>query len=113
MSNRIQFGFKKIVGVVTVATTVLSLSGIAAVAPAFAAVPADYGLTEGDTIRANTSAGDPDIYIVNEQGYKRLFVNPAIFTLYGHLGWDKVKEVSAAARDGFPTSGLFRNCESG
>jgi hypothetical protein len=96
----------------TITATALSLGGFAVLAPvtALAAAPADYGLREGDVIRAD---GDPDVYIVNEQGYKRLFVNPAIFNLYGHLGFDKVKVVSAAARDAFPTSGLFRNCESG
>ena len=60
--------FKKVVGVVTIATTVVSLTGLTAVAPALGAVPADYGLTEGDTIRANTAANDPDIYIVNDWG---------------------------------------------
>ena len=94
------------------ASTVLGLAGFAALTPvtALAVAPADFGLTEGDVIRA---VGDIDVYIVNEMGYKRLFVNPAIFNLYGHLGFDKVKEVSVAARDAFPTSGLFRNCESG
>ena len=88
------------------------LGSFAALAPvtALAVTPADYGLKEDDVIRAT---GDLDIYIVNEQGYKRLFVNPAIFNLYGHLGWSKVKAVSVATRDAFVTSGLFRNCESG
>jgi len=95
-------------------STVLSISGFAALAPAVAqaVAPADYGLHEGDTISANAAAGDPDIYIVNDWGYKRLFVNPAIFNLYGQLGWNKVKQVSAATRDAFVTSGLFRNCET-
>ena len=90
--------------------TLLTLSGTAYLAPltAVAAVPSDYGLTEGNTISA-TGSSDPDVYIVNEQGYKRLFLNPAIFNLYGHLGgFASVKSVSAAARDAFPTSGLFR-----
>jgi hypothetical protein len=89
----------------TMATTILSLSGVA-----FAVAPADYGLTEGNVIRAT---GDPDIYIVNEHGYKRLFTSPAIFNVYGHIGWASVKEVSEATRNAFGTSGLFRNCESG
>lgn len=72
---------------------------------ASAATPSQFGLTEGDVIRAS---GDPDIYIVNDAGYKRLFVNPAIFNLYGHLGWAKVKEVAPSTRDAFVTSGLFR-----
>lgn len=73
---------------------------------------AQYNLREGDTISAKGSA-DPDIYIVNEWGYKRLFLNPIIFNFYGHLGgFSKVKSVSPAARNAFPTSGLFRNCET-
>ncbi len=74
-----------------------------------AAKPSDFGLKEGDVISAT---GDPDVYIVNDFGYKRLFVNPQIFNLYGHLGWDKIKKVSPAIRDAFITSGLFRNCEA-
>lgn len=71
--------------------------------------PSDFGLKEGDVISATD---DPDVYIINENGFKRLFVNPEIFNLYGHLGWDKIKKVSPETRDVFITSGLFRNCES-
>ena len=74
-----------------------------------AAKPSDFGLKEGDVISAT---GDPDVYIVNENGFKRLFVNPEIFNIYGHLGWDKIKKVSIETRDAFITSGLFRNCEA-
>lgn len=74
--------------------------------------PSDYGLHEGDIIGAQSS-GDPDIFIVNDLGYKRLFVSPQIFALYGHLRYDGIRPVSSAIRDAFPTSGLFRNCETG
>ena len=99
----------RVFAVITAVTTVLSLSGVVYLAPvAYGATPADYGLTEGDTISA-AGSDDPDVYIVNEQGYKRLFLNPEIFNLYGHLGgFAAVKNVSAATRDAFPTSGLFR-----
>jgi len=71
-----------------------------------------YNLREGDVIGARSS-GDPDVYIVNEYGYKRLFLNPEIFYFYGHLGgFAGVKDVSPETRDSFPTSGLFRNCET-
>jgi DNA-binding beta-propeller fold protein YncE len=70
---------------------------------------AQFDLREGDVIRA---AGDIDVYIVNNAGYKRLFVNPTIFELYGHLGWGRIKTVSPAGRDAFRTSGLFRNCQT-
>lgn len=113
MSNTIKGVLKQSLATLTMASTVLSLVGFAAMPIAAQAVaPADYGLREGDTISASGSS-DPDIYIVNDWGYKRLFVNPAIFTLYGHLSWAGVKSVSPATRDAFGTSGLFRNCETG
>src|SRR3989344_4921820 len=99
---------------VTSVATVLSLSGVAYLAPvaALAVAPADYGLKEGDVVSA-AGSDDPDVYIVNEMGYKRLFLNPAIFNFYGHLGgFGAVKNVSPATRDAFGTSGLFRNCET-
>jgi len=75
------------------------------------AKPSDFGLKEGDMISASDSS-DPDIYIINEQGYKRLFLNPVIFNYYGHLGgFPKVKKVTPQIRDAFSTSALFRNCE--
>jgi hypothetical protein len=104
---------KKSLAVLTVTATVLSLSGFALVLNATAAAPGDYGLKEGDVVSA-TGSSDPDVYIVNEHGFKRLFLNPVIFGFYGHLGgFSKVKTVSASTRDAFVTSGLFRNCESG
>ena len=103
----------KTASVLTGVATILSLSGILAFAPVAGAVaPSNFGLTEGNTISAAGSE-DPDVYIINDAGYKRLFLNPVIFSFYGHLGgFANVKSVSAAARDAFPTSGLFRNCET-
>lgn len=73
--------------------------------------PSVHGLKEGDTISASGSS-DPDIYIVNEHGFKRLFLNPVIFNFYGHLGgFNKVKRATIITRDAFEVSGLFRNCE--
>ena len=104
---------KKVVALLTTVATVLSLVGVAALpSVANAAKPSDYGLTEGNTISA-AGSDDPDIYIVNEQGYKRIFLNPVIFGFYGHLGgFPAVKTVTPTVRDAFPTSGLFRNCET-
>lgn len=69
-------------------------------------------LKEGDVISAAGSS-DPDVYIVNAWGYKRLFLNPVIFGFYGHLGgFNKVKNTVAPIRDTLVTSGLFRNCET-
>src|SRR3989344_3529240 len=103
--NRV--GLIKTAAVLTAAATVLSLSGVLSLT-AFAVAPSDYGLKEGDTISA-AGSDDPDVYIVNDWGYKRLFLNPQIFNLYGHLGsFANVHNVSPATRDAFPTSGLFR-----
>lgn len=112
--NGVSSALSKTVATLTSIATILSLSGFAVLAPmaASAATPADYGLHEGDTISA-TGSNDPDVYIVNQQGYKRLFLNPVIFSFYGHLGgFANVKHVTPAVRDAFPTSGLFRNCET-
>ncbi len=77
-----------------------------------AAKPSDYGLKEGDLVSAIFS-DDPDVYIINDSGYKRLFLNPEIFKFYGHLGgFFNVKLVTKEVVNTFPTSGLFRDCES-
>ncbi len=68
-------------------------------------------LREGNVVSVPGSS-DPDIYIVNDWGYKRLFLNPVIFGFYGHLGgFSSVKNIISTARDTLATSGLFRNCE--
>jgi len=72
---------------------------------------ANVSLNDGDVVSA-AGSDDPDVYIVNPHGYKRLFLNPAIFGFYGHLGFDKVKNTTSVTRDVFVTSGLFRNCET-
>ena len=104
----------KTISVFTSVATVLSLSGLLYFVPSASAVaPSDYNLKEGDVVSA-AGSDDPDVYIVNESGYKRLFLNPVIFGFYGHLGgFSAVKNVSSATRDAFATSGLFRNCETG
>lgn len=102
----------RVILIATVATAVLLVAAVAYVSNTSAVAPADYGLKEGDTISA-AGSDDPDVYIVNDWGYKRLFLNPVIFGFYGHLGgFAKVKNVSPVTRDAFPTSGLFRNCET-
>lgn len=93
---------------------VVGLAYVSYVKYAGAVAPSDYGLKEGNTISA-AGSNDPDVYIVNDWGYKRLFLNPVIFTFYGQLtgGFAGVKNVSPATRDAFTTSGLFRDCEVG
>lgn len=101
--------------IIAVATAVLLVVGMvyfAGVNRAGAVAPSDYGLKEGNTISA-AGSNDPDVYIINDWGYKRLFLNPVIFGFYGHLGgFAKVKTVTPTVRDAFGTSGLFRNCET-
>ena len=70
---------------------------------------ASLGLSEGDVVSA---VGDPDIFIVNAKGHKRLILNPTIFSYYGHLTFRSVKELSSETITLLPTSLLFRNCES-
>lgn len=67
-------------------------------------------LNEGDVINS-VSAGDPDVYIVNTWGYKRLFLNPVVFGFYGHLSFSGVKNIALSSRNMLVPSGLFRNCE--
>jgi len=106
-------GLKAMIGLMTKLLSVTfgaSLFLIISASIASASSPEAYGLREGEVIRA---AGDFDVYIVNNFGMKRLFLNPVIFGFYGHLGFAKVKEVSPSVRDAFPTSGYFKNCENG
>jgi len=101
---------KKYNSIILAALFAVAFFGVAANTHA-AVKPADYGLQEGDLISAVFS-DDPDVYIINNQGYKRLFLNPEIFGFYQHLGgFFNVKLVSTEVRDAFITSGLFRNCE--
>lgn len=94
---------------ITVGLLLVALIGIRY---ASAVAPSDYGLKEGDTVSA-AGSDDPDVYIINDWGYKRLFLNPVIFGFYGHLGgFAAVHSITPATRDAFPTSGLFRNCET-
>src|SRR3989344_880700 len=74
-------------------------------------LPREFVLTEGDIIRA-ASVNDPDVYIVNPLGYKRLVLNPTIFSFYGHFRWLAIKSIQVGVRDAFPTSTLVRNCEN-
>lgn len=69
------------------------------------------GLREGDIV-GSTNLSDPDIYIINEPGFKRLFLSPTILGFYGHLKFPNVKRIDDAVLDKIPTSGLFRNCET-
>lgn len=75
--------------------------------------PENYGLKEGDFIRAT---GDKDVYIINQFGYKRLVLSPEICLQYGHLGargcFSAINEVAADVRDAFITSWYYTNGET-
>ncbi|TSC53187.1 MAG: hypothetical protein LiPW39_410, partial [Parcubacteria group bacterium LiPW_39] len=97
--------FKKVFSVTTSVTTILWMSGIAALAPMAAMA---VTINEGDTIRvANTF----DVYIAKYVGsklFKRLILNPDVFNSYRHLSWGAVKTVTQAEMDSFTTSDLVR-----
>ena len=93
--------------VISVATTIFegSVPEPEPEEPIGMAKPEDYGLKEGDLIRAEN---DFDIFIINQYGHKRLFLNPVIFEMYGHLGsWDDVITVTSEVRDAFITSSYY------
>lgn len=118
--------------VALVLSVITSQTATLMAADAYNVIPVDiYGaaLREGDVISAHQSAGDPDVFIIklkpffgpaepgdssdSHNGYKRLFLNPQIFNMYGHLGsWARIRQVTATVRDSFVTSGIFRNCET-
>lgn len=79
------------------------------------AAQADKGeeitLKEGDLVSSHAYDGDPDIFVINEHGHKRLFLNPAIFGFYGHLTYAKVIQIPPSVKDEFKTSSFYRNCE--
>ncbi|HXV26468.1 MAG TPA: sorbosone dehydrogenase family protein [Candidatus Paceibacterota bacterium] len=72
----------------------------------------DLGIREGDIV-GSTDTADPDIFIINEWGYKRLFLSPVIFAFYGHLRYDGVRRFPDTVIASMPVSALFRNCETG
>lgn len=72
--------------------------------------PAHSGVSKAD-IRAGDIIRGPDrvkVYIVNANGYKRHIFNPDVFSMYAHLRWENIKEVSQATLDSYATSDLYR-----
>lgn len=74
--------------------------------------PEELGLKEGDLISSFVYDKDPDIFIINQDGFKRLFLNQAIFKFYGHLRYISVKLVKPEVKDQFITASFYRNCEN-
>lgn len=106
---------KKGVSTVTMMATVFCLSGVSMLAPltASAAVIADGALI---SVNTTNSDGTPtveslDVYIVKTVGtkkFKRLILNPQVFSSYQHLDWRKVTKVSPAVMNEYITSNLAR-----
>ena len=70
-----------------------------------------YGLSEisdGDIIRGEGDIAVWIIKIVGEKRFKRWLFGPQIFQAYGHLGFNKVKNVSKITLNNFDTAVLIR-----
>lgn len=70
-----------------------------------------YSLSEiydGDLIRGQGDIAVWIVKIVGEKRYKRWLFGPQIFNAYGHLGFNKVKNVSKVTLNNFDTSNLIR-----
>lgn len=112
MSN-IKEALKRFLSIALSVTTTVSLSGLTLllpVSPALAVAPGDYGLREGDLVRA-PSLSAPEgykVYIINDAGFKRHIFNPDVFNMYGHLKWSNIKDVAANVVMAFTTSDLYR-----
>lgn len=111
--SKIKEAFQRFLSVALSVTTTVWLSGatlLLPVAPALAVAPGDYGLTEGNLVRAPSLAAPEGwkVYIINQAGYKRHIFNPDVFNMYGHLKWTDVKDLSATTVQAFTTSDLYR-----
>lgn len=70
-----------------------------------------YSLSEiydGDLIRGQGDIAVWIVKIVGEKRYKRWLFGPQIFNAYGHLGFNKVKNISKVTLNNFDTSNLIR-----
>lgn len=111
--SKIKEAIQRFLSIALSVTTTVWLSGITLllpVSPALAVAPGDYGLTEGNLVRAPSLAAPEGwkVYIINQAGYKRHIFNPDVFNMYGHLKWTDIKDLSAATVQAFTTSDLYR-----
>lgn len=70
-------------------------------------------ISDGDLIRNPNALGEEkfDVYIaklVGEKKFKRLILSPHVFESYGHLSWDKIKDIDQKTINEFKTSDLVR-----
>jgi hypothetical protein len=103
---------KKILSI-ALAITTLAWLGAAYVPVANAAV------VDGDIVSATAAFVDADgntyqaydvfiVKIVGSKTFKRLILNPQVFTSYGHLKWSNLKKLSADTVKGYTTAALVR-----
>jgi len=107
---------KKAISMVTALTTIVWLSGISMFAVSVNVASA--AIADGALISSNetNSDGTPtlaslDVYIVKLVGakkFKRLILNPQVFTSYQHFSWNSVQEVAQSVVDEYTTSNLVR-----
>jgi len=80
---------------------------------------AHAAVVDGDIVSATTTFADADgntyypydvfiVKIVGSKTFKRLILNPQVFTSYGHLKWSNLKKLSADTVKGYTTSALVR-----
>ena len=105
---------KKFISITLAVTVTLWLVG------SFIFVPvAKAAVIDGDIVSADAAFLDADgntyqaydVFIVKIMGsktFKRLILNPQVFTSYGHLKWSNLKKLSAATVAGYTTSSLVR-----
>ena len=104
---------KKTFLIIVFSTIVLLLSVQMFIPPSATAV----NIVDGDLIRNPNASGEAkfDVYIVKtvgEKKFKRLVLSPHVFESYGHLSWDKIKDVNQTVLYEYQTSNLVRCYDS-
>ena len=105
---------KKLLSITLAVTTIAWLAG------SFVFIPvAHAAVIDGDIVSATAAFVDADgntyqaydvfiVKIVGSKTFKRLILNPQVFTSYGHLKWSNLKKLSADTVKGYTTSSLVR-----
>jgi hypothetical protein len=105
---------KKLLSITLAVTTIAWLAG------SFVFIPvANAAVIDGDIVSATTTFIDADgntyypydvfiVKIVGSKTFKRLILNPQVFTSYEHLKWSNLKKLSADTVKGYTISALTR-----
>ncbi|MDH4240588.1 MAG: hypothetical protein OEW48_13590, partial [Phycisphaerae bacterium] len=105
---------KKLLSITLAITTIAWFAGTLYVVPV-----AKAAVIDGDIVSADATFVDGDgntyysydvfiVKIVGSKTFKRLVLNPQVFTSYGHLKWSNLKKISADTVKGYTTSSLTR-----